>query len=61
MPGSFFYLRVNMEISHIIKAITMITARIPTTNPALKIPPITEHPLRAVMASTNNIKLMFFI
>ena len=61
MPGSFFYLRVNMDMSHMIRTITMITARIPKTNPALKIPPITEHPLRAVMASTSNIKLMFFI
>jgi hypothetical protein len=41
--------------------ITTITEIIPTTAPALKMPVITEHPLKASMAKANNNKLVFFI
>jgi hypothetical protein len=50
-----------MDMIHIIMAITTITEIIPTTAPALKIPLITEHPLKATIAKANNNKLIFFI
>jgi hypothetical protein len=63
MPGSvfYFYLLLNMDIIHIIIAITIITAITPTAAPALKIPLITEHPLKATIAKAKNNKLSFFI
>jgi hypothetical protein len=42
-------------------SITTITEMMPTAAPALKIPPITEHPLRATIAKANNNKLIFFM
>ena len=42
-------------------AITTITEMIPTTAPALKMPAITEHPLKKIMAKANNNKLTFLI
>jgi len=40
---------------------TTITARVPTNTPALKIPVITEHPLKAIIARTTSNILNFFI
>jgi hypothetical protein len=42
-------------------SITTITEMMPTAAPALKIPPITEQPLRATIAKANNNKLIFFM
>lgn len=39
----------------------IITAITPTAAPALNIPPITEHPLKATIAKANNNKFSFFI
>lgn len=41
--------------------IIIITAITPTAAPALKIPPITEHPLKATIAKTNNSAFNFFM
>ncbi len=62
MPGAFFvYLLLNIDMIQIIIAITIITAMTPTAAPALNIPPITEHPLKATIAKANNNKFSFFI
>jgi hypothetical protein len=42
-------------------AITTIIEMIPTATPALKIPVITEHPLKATIIKANNNKFIFFI
>ena len=42
-------------------SITTITEIIPANAPALKIPVITEQPLRATIAKANNNKLIFFM
>lgn len=59
---SYIYDRpLNADISQIISSITTITEIIPTAAPALKISPITEHPLKATIAIAINNKLIFFI
>jgi hypothetical protein len=40
---------------------TTIIEMIPTATPALKIPVITEHPLKTTIASANNDKVNLFI
>lgn len=46
---------------HIIIAITTTTAITPTTAPALKIPPITAQPLKAIITIEINNKFNFFM
>lgn len=41
--------------------ITTNTAMIPTAAPALNIPPITEHPLKAITAKTKSNTFNFFM
>jgi len=50
-----------MEAIQIIRAITTITARMPTIAPALKIPAITEQLLRHNTSSMMVGKYIFFI
>jgi hypothetical protein len=42
-------------------AITITTAKIPTTAPALNIPVITEHPLSDIITKANSKRFNFFI
>jgi hypothetical protein len=56
-----FYLLLNSEMIHIMMATTTSIEIIPTATPALKIPVITEHPLKAAIPSANNNKVNLFI
>ena len=55
LPDShyYYYLPRNKEMIQIMTAITITTAIMPTTAPALKIPPITEQLLRFKNAKNN--------
>ena len=52
---------LNIDTIQKIIAITIITAMIPTTAPALNMPPTTAQPLMAIIAMKSISKFSFFI
>ena len=58
---NYYDLPLNADISQIMIMITTITEITPTAAPALKIPPITSHPLKAKTTNASNNKFSFFM
>jgi hypothetical protein len=58
---AIYDLPLKADIIQIIIMITTITEIIPTAAPALKIPPITSHPLKVATANASNNKFNFFM